>query len=290
MGYGKFGIQIGFSLVLLTLLTTACNPHGLWPAQSQATLAAMTVIDPANVCRVDYAPAAASTFFVLLGAGLLTGLSHCIGMCGPLVSVFSMRRRAAGQDSSTPLAIFQLGRLTTYLLLGVLFGSAGSLITVAVRDWQSIVSVALGLLMILVGLGLLGLVPLQRWLAALGLARLVTAGLKRWLASNHPAAPFGLGLANGLLPCGPVYAMAILAAVSGDPVKGASVMLIFGLGTLPAMLGLGFAATHLGLRLRSHLYRIAAFLVIIVGLQLTLRGLAVSGQVSHAAIGNVMLW
>ena len=67
-------------------------------------------------------------------------------------------------------------------------------------------------------------------------------------------------------------------------------MLVFGLGTLPAMLGMGLSISHLSLRVRSGLYRVAAILVVIVGVQLALRGLALSGQVSHAAIGGVMLW
>ena len=67
-------------------------------------------------------------------------------------------------------------------------------------------------------------------------------------------------------------------------------MLIFGLGTLPAMLGIGFSTSLLSVRLRSHLYRVAAILVVIVGLQLTMRGLALGGQITHGAIGGVMLW
>ena len=74
------------------------------------------------------------------------------------------------------------------------------------------------------------------------------------------------------------------------PLKGATIMLIFGLGTLPAMLGIGLSISQLSLRVRSSLYRLAAMLVVLVGIQLALRGLALNGQVAHAAIGRVMLW
>ena len=235
-------------------------------------------------------PTMASSFFVLLSAGLLTGLSHCVGMCGPLVGAFALRRRAAGQEISTPLVLFQLGRLTTYLLLGLILGTTGYALAAVIRDWQGLISIVLGFLMLLLGLSLLGLVPLQHWILSTALARAVTGSMKPLMTSSHLAAPLALGLTNGLLPCGPVYAMALLAAMSGDPLKGASIMLIFGLGTLPAMLGLGYSASLLSVRLRSNLYRLAAILVVIVGLQLSLRGLAVSGQISHAAIGSVMLW
>jgi sulfite exporter TauE/SafE len=68
------------------------------------------------------------------------------------------------------------------------------------------------------------------------------------------------------------------------------IMLIFGLGTLPTMLGLGFSTAILSLRLRSQLYRATAIVVTGVGLQLALRGLALGGQISHTSLGSVMLW
>jgi sulfite exporter TauE/SafE len=250
----------------------------------------MDLLSASNICTAVHPTAMTTGFFVLLGAGLLTGLSHCVGMCGPLVGAFAVRRRAARQEVSTSLVLFQTGRLTTYVLLGLLMGSAGYVLASAIRNWQGLLSAALGLFVMVLGLSLLGLLPFQRWIASTKLASLAGGWIKRLMNSNHPAAPFGLGLANGLLPCGPVYAMALLAATSSDPLRGAGVMLIFGLGTLPAMLGIGFSTSLLSVRLRSHLYRVAAILVVIVGLQLTMRGLALGGQITHGAIGGVMLW
>lgn len=279
----------GLGLIGLLLVTAACSQQTHWPAQHQATFGAMSLIDPNSICSVDPLTSS-SSFWVLLSAGLLTGLSHCVGMCGPLVGAFTLRRRAERQEISTPLVLFQMGRLTTYLALGAIMGGIGYFLAALIQDWQTLLSISLGLLMALLGLGLLGFLPLQRWLASVTLARLVSSWLKRLLAANQPFAPFGLGLANGLLPCGPVYAMSLLAALSGSPLKGASIMLIFGLGTLPALLGFGLSVSLLSLRLRSQLYRIAALLVVMVGLQLILRGLALEGQIAHAAIGGVMLW
>jgi sulfite exporter TauE/SafE len=232
------------------------------------------------------------SFFLLLTTGLLTGLSHCVGMCGPLVGAFALRRRAERQEISTPLLLFQTGRITTYMFLGVALGWLGSLVEggISLQGWQGGLSVVLGVVMVLLGLSLMGLLPARRWPTVMALARPVSGWLKYWLASPHPVAPFALGVVNGLLPCGAVYAMGVLAATSGDPLKGATVMLIFGLGTLPAMLGIGLSAAWLSLRWRTGFYRAAALLVVVVGLQLTLRGLATSGQFPHAAIGSVMLW
>jgi sulfite exporter TauE/SafE len=201
-----------------------------------------------------------------------------------------MRRRTERRELSTPLALFQMGRLTTYTLLGALLGALGQMAAAVIRDWQGFISIGLGLLMALLGLSLLGLLPLQRWLASAALTRTVGRWLRRLMAAQHPLAPFGLGLTNGLLPCGPVYAVGLLVAISGNPLRGAVIMLVFGLGTLPAMLGVGFSISLLSVRLRTSLYRLAAMLVTLVGVQLALRGLAVSGQVAHAVVGGVMLW
>jgi len=283
-------VRIGLGLVALLMGTSACGHQPDWPAQQQATFAALNLADVTSICVTDHALSTSSSFFILLGAGLLTGLSHCLGMCGPLVGAFALRRRAEKREISTPLVLFQTGRLTTYFVLGAMVGSVGYVVTPAIHNWQGIFSVILGLLMALLGLALLGFLPLQHWISSLMPTRLVSGWIKHLMASPHPAAPFGLGLANGLLPCGPVYAMVLLAAASGDPLRGASILLIFGLGTLPAMLGIGFSASLLSLNLRSHLYRVAAILVIIVGVQLMMRGLALSGQIPHAAIGSVMIW
>lgn len=277
-------------LLLALLATTSCSQDIAWAGQNRATFAAMNLIEADNLCTADHLNTTTASFFVLLGAGLLTGLSHCVGMCGPLVGAFVMRRRAERRELSTPLVLFQLGRLTTYLLLGAILGTAGYVLASLIREWQGVLSIGLGLLLALLGLSLLGLLPLQHWLTSAAVTRTVAGWIKRLNGSNHPAAPFGLGLANGLLPCGPIYAMSLLAATSGDPVKGAAIMLIFGLGTLPAMLGIGLSISHLSVRLRSGLFRVAAVLVVLVGLQLALRGLALSGQVPHAALGSVMLW
>jgi sulfite exporter TauE/SafE len=257
---------------------------------NQARLAALNIVDGGSVCAVDHSPMMALSFFALLGVGLFTGLSHCLGMCGPLVGAFTLHRRAACKEVSTPLVLFQTGRLTTYVLLGAVAGGVGSGLAIFIRNWQGFFSVGLGLLVVLLGLGLLGFLPVQHWLVSVMPLRVISGWLKRLMTADHPAAPFGLGLTNGLLPCGPVYAMALLAAISGDALKGATVMLIFGLGTLPAMLGLGFTSSLISLRLRSHLFRAAAVLMVVVGVQLALRGLALGGQISHAAIGSVMLW
>lgn len=238
------------------------------------------------------APTDSWHFILLLAMGLLAGFSHCVGMCGPLLSAFVLHRRQQHSELTPALLTFQLGRLTTYLLLGMLAGAIGSALqwTLVVQGGQGAVSIGLGLLMLVAGLHLLGWWPTSWSILPTRLLYRVNGWLRHFLSAQHPAANFTLGLSNGLLPCAAVYTVLLLAATTGNPLQGALTLFIFGLGTLPAMLGVGLFAAQFSLHLRSQLYRVVATLVVLVGLQLMLRGLALGQYVAHFAVAGVMLW
>jgi uncharacterized protein len=61
-----------------------------------------------------------------------------------------------------------------------------------------------------------------------------------------------IGFLWGWLPCGLVYSTLLLAALSGSALRGAGVMLAFGLGTLPAMLGSSLAGARVSRWLDAH--------------------------------------
>lgn len=276
--------RVGLTLGLLFL--TACRSAEL-PTTSEVS----GLFGHGDICGLP-SVTASTNFFLLLAAGLLAGFSHCMGMCGPLVTTLIIRPQSTNRYTSTPLISYQVGRLTTYVVLGAIMGTAGSVVRVNVvgSGWQGDLSILIGGLMLLTGLSLWGVLPWLRRLEGAKFAHRVLGGMRRLFRSNHPVAPFALGLLNGLLPCGAVYALAFVAATSGDPVRGAMIMLAFGLGTLPAMLGVSWLVSRLAPGLRSHLYRFAAALVLIVGVQLTLRGLAVTGIVPHMTLVGIPLW
>lgn len=228
----------------------------------------------------------------LLTIGFVTGLSHCVGMCGPLVSAFSMRRPKRSAALIVPLVVYQAGRLSTYVLIGLVMGVIGASVHIAalVQGWQVGLALVFGALMLTIALSLTGWVPVGRWSGSVHVGRHVAAWARRLVASEHPAAPFGLGLANGMLPCGPVYAMALLAATMPVVWQGGALMLVFGLGTVPAMLAVGFALPSLAPAMRGRLFRLAAILIALLGVQQILRGLALAGLVDHLQVGRVMLW
>ncbi len=113
----------------------------------------------------------------------------------------------------------------------------------------------------------------------------------KWALERH--GPWGivlLGALNGLLPCGLVYSALLMTATAGGPGPGAVGMALFGVGTLPALLVVGLGAGALGVRLRQTLVRVAGAFIVVVGLQLVLRGLATFGVVPHVQWGGFVLW
>lgn len=149
----------------------------------------------------------------------VAGSPHCVGMCGSLAC-------AAG-DRPRDLVPYHLGRIGTYAALGAISGAAGK----AVPGPAWVGTAIAATLLIGFAAALAGLVPEPK-VALPGLSRAGAALAGR----SGPAARFGFGVVNGLLPCGLVYATLAIPVAAADPVTGAAVMAVFGLGTVPALL------------------------------------------------------
>jgi hypothetical protein len=164
-----------------------------------------------------------------IGSALMAGFVgslHCIGMCGG----FAVACGARARDTF----LWHTGRTTTYAILGGLAGAFGSLIPGP--GW--VVAAISGALIAWFAAGLAGLVP-EPHISIPGVKHLATNLATR----TNMAARFGFGMANGLLPCGLVYASLAIPVSAGDPVVGALSMTAFGIGTMPAL-----TAVALGLR------------------------------------------
>lgn len=217
--------------------------------------------------------------WVLFVTGLAAGFGHCIGMCGGLVAGCSFagcRKTAAGSGVAAFQALFHSGRLAAYVVFGLLLGGLGSLPRdiAATRPFQSWLQVAAGILMILMGL-VIGFARTPVTAAALGggpgwFARSAGALMRR---SSSTAAAFPLGLLIGLLPCGMTVAIGLKALATGSAVSGAAVMLAFGLGTVPALLGFGLASGVFGTRASGVMLKVGAALVVVVGVLTVAKGI-----------------
>jgi len=196
------------------------------------------------------------------------GSAHCAGMCGPL----ALALPAGGDGRSTFIAgrvLYNTGRILTYTLMGTLFGLLGQ--GFAIAGLQRWVSLTLGALV------LLGLFVSPRFTRAIPVIRAVSwlkSALGKLLQRRALSSLFGIGLLNGLLPCGLVYVACAGAAAVGNLLHGVEYMFVFGLGTLPMMLAIALAGQKLQLVLRFKLERLIPISLAIVGALLLLRGLA----------------
>ena len=221
--------------------------------------------------------AAIVTIAGALASGLLVGFGHCTAMCGPLVGSLALaaaplgaRRSMAGQLA------YHAGRLTTYALVGGAMGATGAFVNVAGRlaGVQDAVAIAAGVLLVLVGLSAAGLSAGLRRLEARLSARLGRV-VRALLEGGGPGRLYPVGLAVGLLPCGASWTAFLAAAGVGSLPGGLLLALAFGLGTLPALLLVGAAATAAGAHLRGALYRAGGAVVAMLGVAFLLRGLGI---------------
>ncbi len=168
---------------------------------------------------------------ISLIAGGLAASAHCLSMCGPLALAIATNRKRAWLQ--------QLGRGLGYSLLGAIVGglgpSWGSSRPPTLLSW---VSLALLAAVVLVSAGKIlrgdahGSSP--RRPAGSAIAMRIWQGILRYSRRAPDAGAFTAGLATFLLPCGQLYIFAAAALATGSPVGGATVLVLFWLGTLPA--------------------------------------------------------
>lgn len=199
-----------------------------------------------------------------VAATSVLGSVHCVAMCGPLVGL------QGGARSLKLAAVHSLGRLVTYVAIGLAAGFAGSALDLAGRlgNVQRFAMLAAGAT--IVGWGVVALIQTIRVRRGVGVNRARStafgSALVRIRTRSEVRRTWAMGLITGLLPCGWLWAFAITAAGTGGALAGGLVMLAFWLGTVPGMVGLlGAAGPALG-RLRARMPVITAVTLIAVGL------------------------
>ena len=198
----------------------------------------------------------------------LLGSSHCIGMCGGIVSALWVGVEDGPTSSNRPRTGFHLsynaGRIFSYLLIGLLAGFIGS--GMVKFGSPFVARILAATFMIALGLYLAnwwrGLALLERW--GYQIWRHIEPASKRLLPVRNYRQAFLLGMIWGWLPCGLVYAVLIWALTTGDPIDAAILMAGFGLGTLPALLLVGKLSQDFARRFKSAQFRVTTGSIIIV--------------------------
>ena len=223
-----------------------------------------------------------STFLLLFASGLLGGFGHCVAMCGPIAASFSFL--PGKRPALLPHLLYNLGRITTYSLIGGAAGLAGSVLGIAsaFAPLQKAVAAGTGILIVLTGLWVGGWLPLPAKIAeGSGPPAIFSGAVRRVTEIRDSGAFFPLGMLLGLLPCGLVYAALLTSAregmEAGSPavgfLKGFLAMALFGAGTIPSLLALGTAVGFVGPRMKKGLYRASAALLVVAGALFVIRAL-----------------
>lgn len=207
---------------------------------------------------------------------------HCVGMCGGIVGALSFglsedrRKRMRGNLSF--LLLYNLGRIGSYTLAGAIAGGLGAwaIDLLSIRQLQLWLQVLAGVFMILLGLYLNGwwrvLMRVEQ-VGAVVWQRLEPLG-RQLLPVQRPGQALLLGAIWGWLPCGLVYSVLIWTLMSGSAKDGASLMLSFGIGTLPNLLAMGFFAAMLQKIVQQNWVRqVSGGMVILFGLYMLWRAI-----------------
>lgn len=217
--------------------------------------------------------------------GLLSSL-HCIGMCGPIAMMLPVSRNNPAKKV-IQILLYHAGRLTSYATLGFLFGLLGKGLYLA--GMQQRISIVVGVLMITIAI-----IP-EKVVAQYNFSRpiynlisKVKSSLGNQFKRQSPDALFTIGLLNGLLPCGLVYA-ALFGAIAMQNV-GLSVMymLLYGLGTIPLMSAVVYVANFLSLPFRHKLQNVVPIVTVVLGILFVLRGMGL--DIAYLSPANVDLF
>lgn len=216
---------------------------------------------------------------LLLG---LAGSLHCVGMCGPLMLAIplpSSERRAVFLQ----MLVYHSGRILTYSALGLLFGLLGK--GMAIAGFQQVLSLAAGFFIIAMAFVAWRFEQLVTALPGFGtFTRSIQQRMGR-LIHNHPgSATFSLGLLNGLLPCGMVYAALAGAISTTNSMEGGIFMAFFGLGTLPLLLTATVFGRSFSHTIRTKIRIVQPILLTLAGLLLIQRGLQLDLSLFESAV------
>src|SRR5665811_1322766 len=193
----------------------------------------------------------------------LVGSAHCAGMCGPIALALPLKSENWFTRVSGGL-IYNIGRIITYILLGAIFGLLGKGLQMA--GFQLWASVVIGIMMIaFVAVPLIfKKMPSLNNVFESYSARLLGV-FRNLFRKGGTLSLFGIGLLNGILPCGLVYVAVAGAINTGDVVSAMIYMALFGAGTIPVMLAVSLAGTMISLKFRVFVNRLSPYVIVLLG-------------------------
>lgn len=194
-----------------------------------------------------------------------------MGMCGPIAFLLPVDHKNNFKKLGQ-ISLYHFGRLSSYALIGLLFGLLGK--SFRLFGFQQQLSILVGILMILVIL-----IPYKKFSKYNGsnfifkIVSKVKSSLGKQLKQKSPDTFYTIGFLNGFLPCGLVYMAVFGAIASGTALEGSLYMALFGLGTVPLMTTAIYLGNFISLNLRTKIRKAIPVFVVLMGLLFILRGM-----------------
>lgn len=208
------------------------------------------------------------SYMLVFVIGLVASISTCIAVTGGLLVAVAAKYNEASGDLTgvqrlKPHIYFNAGRILSYTLLGGAVGALGSALTLT-PEINGILTIAASVVMILLGLQMLRLFP--------SLTRLIPTMPKAFSHLVHDVAErktkrgaFVLGAATFFLPCGFTQALQLYVLAKASFAIGALTMLVFSLGTLPALISLSAVSSFATGAFQRYFLKFAGVAVVILG-------------------------
>ncbi len=217
-------------------------------------------------------------WWVIISIAFAGSFGHCIGMCGGFIVAYSSTKIDASMSRPAQLirhSAYNIGRVSSYIMLGMIFGGIGALFSVTM-EMRGALFILAGTLMIVTALSMLGLSKLLHLLEhSFANFKLFKLLFSRLIKSKSIKSFFALGMMNGFFPCGFVFFFAAKAASSASIFEGGLIMAAFGLATVPTLLALGQSVSFMReIAFRQSMNRLAAIAIAIYGLYSIYYGLA----------------
>jgi sulfite exporter TauE/SafE/plastocyanin domain-containing protein/copper chaperone CopZ len=210
-----------------------------------------------------------ASYAVLFVVGVITSI-HCVGMCGGIMLSQSIGKESMNKfEAIKPALLYTAGRVVAYTVLGGVIGAIGSVFALSLTAKAGLQLLA-GVFMIMMGFNMAGFKAFRKFQV-----KMPNVASK---AMSTPRAPFFVGLLNGLMPCGPLQTMQIFALGTGSAAAGALSMFMFSIGTVPLMLTFGALSGLLTKGYTKKILRFSGVLIIMLGLIMSNRGLALAGM------------
>ena len=197
-------------------------------------------------------------------------------MCGGFVVAYTTAKIDPSKSKFSQLLshlAYNSGRITSYVIIGVIFGMLGSIFI-----WNKITMgsfyIVIGIFMILMGYSLMGKIRFLTSIeSSLATSSFVKKAFSKLIHSKSLISFFFLGMLNGFLPCGLVYFFAASAASTTSAFWGGIVMLIFGLSTVPVLLGFGlFVGYFKNISFRETMIKLASIVIMAFGIYMIYKG------------------